>query len=111
MQSKLTSTGLSSETIKKINLIFENYPKIDKVCLYGSRAKGNYRDGSDIDLSIFGKAMRASELLAIENKLDDLLLSYKIDLSLFHQIKNVDLLEHIRRVGLVFYRKEKFTAE
>jgi len=106
MQNNLTSTGLSSDTIEKISQIFKHYPEIDKVCLYGSRAKGNYRDGSDIDLSIFGTTLSTSKLLAIENKLDDLLLPYKIDLCLFHKIENANLLEHIQRIGLVFYIRE-----
>ena len=48
----------------------------------------------------------ASELLKLENELDDLLLPYKIDLSMLHQIDDPELLDHIRRVGVVFYEKE-----
>lgn len=73
--------------------------------LYGSRAKGAYRDGSDIDLTIVGDTITQSLLLRITNELDDLLLPYKIDLSLLHQIEDKALLEHIKRVGVVFYEK------
>ncbi len=68
--------------------------------LYGSRAKG-----SDIDLTIVGDALTQSHLLKIANELDDLLLPYKIDLSLMRQIEDEALLEHIRRVGEVFYER------
>lgn len=105
MQNKLLSTGLSPETIKKICQVFANYPEIDQVSLYGSRAIGTYRNGSDIDLSILGDALSHSQLLTIENELDDLLLPYKIDLCLFRQIENTNLAEHIRRVGFDFYLK------
>lgn len=101
----MTSFGLSSETIQKINLCLTQEPKIEKAILYGSRAKGTFRPGSDIDLTLIAPAMNLTELLALENKLDDLLLPYKIDLSLFHQIENPDLVAHIERVGKVFFAR------
>jgi type I restriction enzyme S subunit len=73
--------------------------------LYGSRAKGNYRPNSDIDLTLKCKNVDLSTLFKIETDLDDLLLPYKIDLSIFHKIENQDLIEHINRVGVVFYEK------
>ena len=85
--------------------IFAEYPAIDKVILYGSRAKGNYREGSDIDLTIVGQNLDLNLLTKIENKLDDLLLPYNIDLSILHKIENPDLIEHIERVGIIFYEK------
>ena len=102
MTTDKLSFGLKESTITKINNIFSLYPSIDKVVLYGSRAKGNYRNGSDIDLTIFGE-VTYSQLNQIETQLDDLLLPYTIDLSLFNQIDNVDLIDHINRVGKVFY--------
>lgn len=97
--------GLKQTTIEKINMIFSDRPQIEQVILYGSRAKGNYRNGSDIDLTIKGEGITLSQLLKIETELDDLLLPYKIDLSLLHQIDDPDLIDHIRRVGIVFYEK------
>lgn len=97
--------GLSSKTIQKINEVFQLYRDIEQVLLYGSRAKGNYHHGSDIDFVILGEKIDYSQLLKIENHLDDLLLPYKIDISLFRQIKNQDLIDHIKRVGISFYKK------
>ena len=88
---------------KSLQRIFKEYPPIYKVILYGSRAKGIYRLGSDIDLCIEGATLGLTELLAIENNIDDLLLPWKVDLSLKHCVDNKDLLEHIARVGVVFY--------
>ena len=99
--------GLTSEEIDKINEIFSCHMEIDKAVLYGSRAKGNYQDSSDIDLTLFGDKTTLTRLFEIENQLDDLLLPYKIDLSLHQKIENPDLIEHINRVGIVFYEKEK----
>ena len=103
--------GLPLNAILALNTIFKTYAHINKVILYGSRAKGTYRDGSDIDLCIEGPLLGLTELLAIENKIDDLLLPWKIDLSLKHTIDNQDLIDHINRVGIVFYdQKQKGTA-
>ena len=101
--NNLESTGLSSETIKKIHQVFARCPGIEQAYIYGSRAKGNYQPGSDIDLCLKGGQVTTSQLYQIESELDDLLLSYKIDLSLMHRIENQDLLAHIRRVGILFY--------
>ena len=95
--------GLQESTIARINSVFAHYPQIPQVRLYGSRAKGNYRNGSDIDLTIMGDALTYAQLLRIENEIDDLLLPYKVDLSLFRQIDNPALIDHIQRVGMVFY--------
>ena len=47
--------GLKESYIQQIQFVFAEYPAIEKVILYGSRAKGNYRNGSDIDLTLVGK--------------------------------------------------------
>lgn len=97
--------GLKDVHIKRIHAVFSSYNAIDKAILYGSRAIGNYRIGSDIDLSLVGNHLDFNVLLAIENELDDLLLPFKIDLSLLSNIENPDLIDHIKRVGIDFYIK------
>ena len=91
--------GLTVFDIEKLVSVFNKYNQIEKVIVYGSRAKGNYKPGSDIDLTLVAPKLSLTELLKIENEIDDLLLPYKVDLSLLHQIDNPDLIEHIRRVG------------
>ena len=66
---------------------------------------GNFKPGSDIDLTLFGASVTSLEVGVIDEELDDLLLPYQIDLSVFHRIENIDLREHIERVGVLFYRK------
>lgn len=97
--------GLKDTVIEKIQRVFSKYEAIDKALLFGSRAKGNHRNGSDIDLSLVGETLDLQLLFRIENEIDDLLLPYKIDLSIFHNIENPDLIAHIKRVGIVFYQK------
>jgi len=103
MNELAAQSGLKAATIKKINTVFSSHPNISQVLLYGSRAKGNFRTGSDIDLTIKGEQLTLSELTNIEIELDDLLLPHKIDLSLFHKIEEPDLIDHIQRLGLTFY--------
>jgi uncharacterized protein len=97
--------GLSKKIIEQIQLVLSKYPEVDKAVLYGSRAKGNFKRGSDIDLTLQGGGLSLTIKNRIENDLDDLLLPYKIDLSVFEQITDPDVIAHIRRVGVVFYEK------
>lgn len=97
--------GLSPDTIARIQGVLAAHPEVEQALLYGSRAKGNDRVASDIDLSLVGDALTLTQLLRIENELDDLLLPYQIDLSLLHTLEHPELVEHIRRVGVVFYKK------
>lgn len=97
-------TGLSREDVHAIQQTLRLFPSISEAILYGSRAKGNYRPGSDIDLTLKGNELSHRDLLNIELALDDLLLPYKIDLSLHHQLDNPQLIDHINRVGKSFYK-------
>lgn len=96
--------GLRQTVIDKINNVFAGFPEVELVILYGSRAKGTFRPGSDIDLVVEGN-MTASQLLKIQTELDDLLLPYSIDLAPARDIDNQDLVDHIKRVGVVFYKR------
>lgn len=95
--------GLKESVIQSIHSVFDSHPEIEQVIIYGSRAKGNFRNGSDIDLTIIGDDMDYSTVLKLIGEIDDLLLPYKIDLSLMKHIQNNDLIQHIERVGKVFY--------
>ena len=98
--------GLSEQTLQKIYDVFVRYPQIEEVVLYGSRARGDYKNGSDIDLTLHGGDTLTHTILSqIANDLDDQLLPYTIDLSIFKKIRNPDMIEQIERVGVVFYKK------
>lgn len=104
--------GLSPATIQKIGEVLKRHPQVTQAVLYGSRAKGTYRNGSDIDLTLCGGADLTEAVLArIAWELDDLFLPYTIDLSLFASLSNRDLIEHIQRVGVTFYAKGEAIPE
>jgi predicted nucleotidyltransferase len=97
------SHGLSDSTVEGIRKVLALHPEVEKAVLYGSRAKGTHRPGSDIDLTLLGSRLDHTLLTRIENELDDLLLPYRIDLSLFETLTHPELLDHIRRVGITFH--------
>jgi predicted nucleotidyltransferase len=96
--------GLPDKTIEMINEIFAHYSKIEKVIIYGSRARGDYRNGSDIDLTIHGD-ISFNDKTHISDLIYELPIPYTCDLSIFNDIKNENLTEHIERVGQVFYQR------
>ncbi len=99
------SYGLDGATICKIRRVFQKYEAIDQALLYGSRAKGTYRPSSDIDLVLQGERMTFEMINSLRNDLDDLNLPYTFDISYLPEIENPDLLDHIKRVGILFYSK------
>lgn len=94
--------GLSD---KSIHAILPKYPAIDRAVLCGSRDKGNFQKGSDIDLALFGKDLNYDILGKINCEFDDSYLPYKFDLSIFSTLSDPDFIDHIERVGLTFYEK------
>lgn len=95
-----TSTGLTSDEISRIQGVFRKHPSVEQVYLYGSRAVGNYRPASDIDLAIAGEQVDNRTETAIFFELDDLMLPYKIDICRYEHIKNETLKKHIDQEGL-----------
>jgi predicted nucleotidyltransferase len=103
--------GLKEEVIQQVNKVFADFPDVEEVILYGSRAKGKSKPGSDIDLTLKGKNLNQSILNSISLQLDNLFLPYTFDLSIFVHIDNKELIEHIKRVGIVIYSKEPMTTD
>ncbi|OEH85336.1 hypothetical protein BHU72_04375 [Desulfuribacillus stibiiarsenatis] len=102
--------GLKEEVIDNLLEVITGNPKIEKVVLYGSRAKNTYRVGSDIDLALYGEDINVIDINLISNKLDDLYLPYHIDLSIYNKIENPEFVEHINRVGITLFSKDDNTV-
>ncbi|MFA7126909.1 MAG: nucleotidyltransferase domain-containing protein [Bacilli bacterium] len=100
-----TQFGLRPGILGQLNSLFISHPEIDTVVLYGSRAKGTFHPGSDIDITIKGERFNDSLVGKLADEIDDLLLPYSFDISSWSQIDNPDLLAHIERVGIVIYQK------
>ncbi len=95
--------GLSDTVIEELQNVFRRHANIEKVLIFGSRSKGNYRAGSDIDLALIGKNIDYRQILDIYTEIDDLELLYSIDLLDYQTKAGTPIGDHIDRVGQVFY--------
>ena len=99
--------GLDVDTLRNIRKTIAQFPHIEKVLIYGSRAKGNYKAGSDIDITLVAEDLTLkNSVYPLSTALDDLYLPYTFDISIFDQLENPDFVDHILRVGKTFYQKE-----
>lgn len=103
----VVNTGLSELTINQINTVLSLFPAVEKAILYGSRAKGHFRPGSDIDLVLIGSLIDLSIISHIKEKFESLNTPYLFDISIKHHIKNAALLEHIEKYGIEVFMKAK----
>lgn len=93
--------GLSENTIKILKDFFNKFPEIKMVKVYGSRAIGNYRNGSDIDFALFGE-LNKDLIKKITSEIDELNTPYMFDITDYSTIQNKELKEHIDKAGKVF---------
>jgi predicted nucleotidyltransferase len=96
--------GIYPKSCEEILSIIEDCSSIDEVVIYGSRAKGNFREGSDIDITLKGDITK-EDLNKLWHRLDDSFIPYKFDISIYNNLKSESLIEHIQRVGKIFYKR------
>lgn len=99
--------GLEQHIIDKLITVFEQHSKVDKAVVFGSRAKGNYRPDSDIDIAIKGQDLNTDDIIAMSVAFEEKGITHKIDLINYHSIKEPELKAHIDRVGIEFYSRWK----
>ena len=88
-----------------ILIVLRRYPNIEKVLIFGSRAKGTYSEGSDIDLAAVGDGLTFNQLMDINIQIEDLGLLYKVDVVDYNKNIGTPIGDHISRVGKPFYNK------
>lgn len=98
--------GLAAEYNAQISAIMARHPEIERVVLYGSRAKGTHTNRSDIDLALMGSNISHHTLGDIKLDLDESDVPVPIDVLNYATLENQDLKAHIDRVGQTIYRKE-----
>lgn len=103
MSPKPTRFGLSEGELQVITSVLHLFPEVDKGVIFGSRAKGSFKRGSDIDIALFGKDINVSQISYQLN--EETLLPYFFDILDYEKISFPELKEHVDRVGLVFYTK------
>ncbi|MBK9334041.1 MAG: nucleotidyltransferase domain-containing protein [Ignavibacteria bacterium] len=102
--------GLSENIISEINGVFEEYPKVEEVIIFGSRSAGNFKPGSDIDLAVKGKDITLSDILKISVQMENIISPFRADLINYNSVTDPDVMERINKGGKVFYER-KLAAE
>ena len=102
----MTQFGLSDKTLETVRAILATCPELEKALVYGSRAMGNYRTGSDIDITLIGAQLNMDMLFKLVRLFDESNLPYMVDLSITANINNPILIDHIKRVGQVLYQRD-----
>lgn len=100
--------GLKKSDLEEMNQLFIQYQEIESVVIFGSRAIGHQRNGSDVDLALKGEGVSFDTILNISDSLnEDSDMPYQFDVLNYHAIQNQDLINHIDRVGIILYNKKK----
>jgi proline iminopeptidase len=97
----MNQSGISEKTLQTIITTCLGFPTVKRVILYGSRARGDYKHGSDIDIAIDAPEMSDKEFSRLWNSLDDLPIIYTMDIVHLQALKNQPLLDAIRQDGRV----------
>lgn len=101
------SSGLREDDITAIINVLVKYSEVETALIYGSRAMGNFKKGSDIDLALKGKKLTSDQCAHIHFELEEeTLLPYFFDVTNYQTINNVKLKEHIDSFGIIFYQRD-----
>jgi predicted nucleotidyltransferase len=106
----LQTAGLPAHALTALTQALARHPEIEQVWLYGSRALARHHPASDIDLCLQAPGLSLQGLWQVETELDDLLLPWKLDICLWHQLDHPELMDHIRRVGIPLLTDRPVTA-
>jgi uncharacterized protein len=101
----VTCWGLKAETIQKIKQVFLKFPEIKEVRIFGSRALGNYKPGSDVDMALYGDAPLKCTTRISARLNQELPFPYHFDVVDYATVKRPEFLEHINNVSQLFYKK------
>ncbi|CAN5318100.1 hypothetical protein BH10PSE19_BH10PSE19_22580 [soil metagenome] len=95
--------GLAQSLYDNMVKIFKRYDKIDKVLLFGSRAKGTAKPYSDFDLAILAPEMSGKEFALLWSEINDLPIIFKLDVVHWNRLNNRKFKEKILNEGKNFY--------
>ena len=95
---------LAPATIAKLSRVFDNFPGIDAVWMYGSRARGTQRHESDIDLAVDAEGLDASQFVRLKGQIEDLELIYRLDVVHLQGVISEDFRGRIMRDRKIFWQ-------
>lgn len=103
----MTNSGLTQQDIDIIISVISEFPEVEQALIFGSRAIGSYRNGSDVDIALKGKELDMSIISHVSYRLnEETSLPYLFDVLNYHTITSSELTEHIDRVGVSIYEKK-----
>lgn len=94
--------GLSSASYEKLKKLLSEIPEIEQVKIFGSRAMGTHREGSDIDIVLYGKGIDHKLIRKTKIAYENLNLPYQLDLINYDEIDHSDLKVHIDTCSRTF---------
>lgn len=98
--------GLKELDLEYIIKTIKSFSEIEKAAIFGSRAKGNYKPGSDIDIAIYGEKITFDILSKLHSVLEEQSpMPYFFDIVDYTHLNHKELKEHIERVGCIIYTK------
>jgi predicted nucleotidyltransferase len=97
--------GINEISWQSILRVLSQSPSVEKAVLFGSRAKGNFTAGSDIDIAVYGNRFTFEDFLLLKVRFEELGLLNKVDLVIYANIRNPEFTDHIQRVGIMIYQK------
>jgi predicted nucleotidyltransferase len=103
--NSVTQYGIPESDLNALISELKKNTEIDEIILFGSRAKGTFRNGSDIDIALKGGNLKLNDILDATLVIDKLLLPYKLDLVIYTRIEEPALIEHIKRVGKILFKR------
>lgn len=103
MNETFQKYGFNEKEWQMLQHLLASCRNIEKAILYGSRAKGNFKKFSDIDITLIGSSLSRSDLLRLSASFNDSSFPYVVDFSIFPKLKNEELIDHINRRGIVIY--------
>lgn len=99
--------GLLDRDFKFILEIIDKYSEIEEVIIFGSRAMGNYKKGSDVDVALKGEKVDRKTVIRFSDDLnEEYPLPYFFDVVSYREISNEALKKHIDRIGKSIYKRK-----
>ncbi len=98
--------GLDDKYLDELTAILRSIPEIEEAVIYGSRARGDYRRASDINLSLRGPRLEDRHVVRLKTLLYESRIPYFVDVNIFHRLRNPQFIANIERDGIVCYRRE-----
>ena len=109
LATKPLSFGLSAEILDELKQVFSRFPAVERVLIYGSRARGDFRPSSDIDLLVIAPTMASLEFSQLWMALDDLPIIFRLDVSLLQEVDHQQLKRNMLTDGVTLYTSDGLT--